>query len=155
MLPLLPELPHPEMLMIDITVIRPSRVRQKRRRAGMPMKNSRASTAPPPPNKYFSDGWDSVALVCAVVATVRVADAAVVPATLTVEGMLQVTGSTAFVGLAVTAQASFTVPINPAEGVTLTVAVFPVAAPRLNWMFPLLLSENPGASALTITSTDV
>jgi len=142
------------MLTIAMTATMPSSVRQQRR-AGMPMKNSKANETPPALNNKFSNGWRSVALAGAVVDTVRVAAAPEVPATSTVEGMLQVTGSTAFIGLKVTAQVSLTVPVNPFDGVTLTVVVFPVVAPRFISMLPLLLSANVGTPAVTIASIEV
>ena len=64
-----------------------------------------------------------------MLATVKVAVAAAVPLTLAVDGMLQVTGLVAPVGEVVTAQASVTEPVNPFDGVTLTVEVLPVVAP--------------------------
>ena len=54
--------------------------------------------------------------------------AAAVPVTVA-DGMLQVTGLVALAGEVVTAQVSVTEPVNPFDGVTLTVEVLPVVAP--------------------------
>jgi hypothetical protein len=54
----------------------------------------------------------------------------------------------------VTAQVRFTVPVNPPTGATVTVDVFPVVAPAVTEIAPLLLKENVGV-ALTVTFTVV
>jgi hypothetical protein len=94
-------------------------------------------------------------VVVEVVATESVAVAPAAPVMLTVDGTLHVAGLVAPTGLVVTAQLRSTVPVNPFEGVTLTVDVLPVVAPWLREMLPLLLSAKlaaPAVELLTIAS---
>ena len=67
-------------------------------------------------------------MVVAVEFAVRVAVTAP-DVTLTEDGMLQVTGLAAPVGMVVTEQARLTAPVNPLAGVTVMVEVLPVVAP--------------------------
>ena len=67
--------------------------------------------------------------VADVVATVKVAVAAVLPVMLTDEGTLQVAGLAAPAGLELMAQDNPTAPVNPLAGVAVMVDVFPVVAP--------------------------
>lgn len=64
-----------------------------------------------------------------VVFTVRVAVCAVEPLIVADVGMLHVAGSLAAVGVTVTAQLRVTMPVNPFEGASVIVDVFPVVAP--------------------------
>ena len=88
-----------------------------------------------------------------MLAAVSVAVTAVVPVTLSDAGTVQVTGLTALAGDVVTAQLRATVPVNPFEGVMLTVDVLPVVAPAVTVIAPLLLSANVagGVTAVTVT----
>jgi hypothetical protein len=70
-------------------------------------------------------------VVVAVVLIVSVVVAALVPVTLT-ELAEHVGGSLAFGGAVFTAQLKLTFPVNPPDGVTVMVLVFPVVAPALN-----------------------
>jgi hypothetical protein len=70
--------------------------------------------------KNFFSGRSS-ALLAAVVKTVRVVVAAVVPVMLTVDGIEHVGESIAPEGELVSAQLRFTVPVNPPPGVTVIV----------------------------------
>jgi hypothetical protein len=91
-------------------------------------------------------------VVVGVVLTVTVDVPAVVPVISTGVTAEHVAGLTAAVG--VTAQARVTFPVNPPEGVTVTVAVSPVAAPAWKLIAPLLLSVMLGG-VLTVTLTAV
>jgi hypothetical protein len=58
--------------------------------------------------------------------------------------------------LEVIAQVKVIDPLNPPEGVTLIVEVFPLVAPGLTVMLPLLASVNVAAAvAFTVTLTTV
>ena len=76
---------------------------------------------------------------------------AVAPVTSTDAGTVQVTALDAPEG-AITEHVKFTVPVNPFDGLTLTVDVFPVVAPAVTVMFPLLLSAKLGGT-FTVTGT--
>ena len=91
-----------------------------------------------------------------MLAAVSVAVTAVVPVTDSEVGTVQVTGLTALAGAVVTAQLRATVPVNPFEGVMLTVDVLPVVAPAVTAIAPLFDSANVGvAAALMVTLTGV
>jgi hypothetical protein len=77
-----------------------------------------------------------------VVDTVSVAVAASVPVILTGDWMMQVVGLVAFSGVEVMAQFKFTVPVKPFDGVTVIVAAFPVVAPGMTVIPPLLFRSN-------------
>jgi len=89
----------------------------------------------------------------AVLTTVKVEFTAAAPAMVTEAGFReQVTGLVAPAGLVVTAQVRLTVPVNPFDGVAVTVDV-----PLDPWVMviaPLLLKPNDGG-ALTVTITAV
>lgn len=89
-----------------------------------------------------------------VVATVSVEVTAAAPVMLAEDGIEQVAGLVALAGLVVTAQLRVTAPVNPLEGVTLIVEVFPVVAPAATLIAPLLLSEKL-AAGFTVTLTGV
>lgn len=125
--------------------------RHARRRDGMPKKNSIASVAPPP-RKNFSRGLLAELVLDAVVATVSVDVAAVVPVIVIGEVTVHVGGSFGLVIDVVTAQVIFTPPVNPPDGVTVIVAVLPVVAPAVTAMFPLELSAMLGEGAPDVTT---
>jgi hypothetical protein len=90
------------------------------------------------------------------VVTVRVPVTAPVPVTSTVELTPHVAWLVGDVGVVVTAQVKLTLPVNPFDGVTVIVAVFPVVAPAANASAPLLLSAIAGGGgAVTVTLTGV
>jgi hypothetical protein len=135
-----PPPPHPTAPAITISATTLSAARHARRRPGIPRKKTRARVAPPPRKNLFSgDASELVEVLDAVVATVTVAVAAVVPLMVTEDGMLQVGGSLGLLMEVVTAQVRFTAPVNPPPGVTVTVDVLPVVAPAATVMAPLLL----------------
>src|SRR5579872_2472380 len=153
--PLPPEPPPPLQPMtaaVSTTTASMESVRQARRRAGIPKKTSKASTAPPSPKRNLVSGRSSSAALGAVVATESVAVAAVVPVMLTLEGMEQVGGSDPPAGELVIAQERLTAPVKPLEGVTVMVEVLPVVAPRATVMLPLLVIDIAG-EACTVTGT--
>ena len=87
-----------------------------------------------------------------MLAAVSVAVTAVVPVTVSEAGTVQVTGLTALAGDVVTAQLRATVPVNPFEGVMLTVDVLPVVAPAATVIAPLFVSAKVGVgAAVTVT----
>jgi hypothetical protein len=90
--------------------------------------------------------------VVAGVETVRGPFCAVVPV-MAIEGVTaQVAGLTAPVGIVVTAQVRPTDPVNPFEGVTVIVDVFPVVALASTLMLPLLVRPKLGVgAAVTVT----
>lgn len=87
------------------------------------------------------------------------AETAAAPVMLTgdVEPKLKVGGSVAPAGLDVSAAVRATLPVNPALGVTVMVAVLPVVAPAATVMPPLLVSAKVGGGtkAVTVTPTMV
>ena len=98
-----------------------------RRRAGMPMSKTHASAVPPFRGRKSFLAWLRAELAD-VVFTVRVTACAVERVILTEGGMLHVAGGIP-IG-EVIMQLRLTTPVNPPEGVRLTVEVFPVVAPR-------------------------
>jgi hypothetical protein len=81
---------------------------------------------------------------------VSVAVTALVPVTLTDDGIEQVTGLVAPLG-GETEQLRPTLPVNPLEGVTLIVEVLPVVAPWTTAIFPLFESANVGVVTWPLT----
>jgi hypothetical protein len=79
-----------------------------------------------------------------------VAIPAVAPVTSTDAGTVQVTALDAPAG-PVTEHVKSTVPVNPFDGMTLTKDVFPVVAPVVTVMVPLLLSAKLGEAATDTT----
>jgi hypothetical protein len=104
---------------------------------------------PPPIGSNRILGISSAA-EAAVVLTVRVAVPAVVPEIVTGLGIEQVGASET---VEETEQASETDPVKPPPGVTVTVEVFPVVAPRATEMEPLSLSVTVGLVAVPATVT--
>lgn len=92
------------------------------------------------------------AVVVVVEVTVSVPFCAALPLIVTAEVTPQVTGLVAPAGAVVTAQLKFTAPVNPLEGVTVMLAVFPVVAPASKLMPPPFDRANPGTGAeVTVT----
>jgi hypothetical protein len=120
----------------------------RRRRAGAP-KNSRPAKArvPIPPNTDLPRD----ATLPAVVVSVRVAVAAVLPLMVTEDEMLHVGLSTGFAMLVVTAHDKLTCPVNPEEGLTVTAVVLPLVAPGFTVIAPLLLNEKLAATEVPVT----
>jgi hypothetical protein len=117
-------------------------------------KKARARAVPPVAGQKIFRGALR-ALLAAVVEAVSVEVTAAEAVILAVAGdRLQVAGSLAAVGLML--QVSATLPVNPPEGVTLMVEVFPVVAPGETVMLPLLVRAKADAEAgVTITVTGV
>lgn len=94
----------------------------------------------------------SAAVVGAVVETVSVAVAAVVPVMLTglVVPKLRVGRSWAFAGLDVMDAVRSTFPVKPPLGVIVMVEVFPLVAPALTATLAPL-TASPGGAAVTMT----
>jgi hypothetical protein len=90
--------------------------------------------------------------VVSVVVTVRVAVPAAVPMMLTgfVEPKLKV-GSCALTGEEVNVGVSVTLPVNPPDGVTVTVNVFPVVAPRVTVTDAATPIVKPGGPPVMVT----
>jgi hypothetical protein len=106
-----------------------------RRHRGTPKSSINANAAPPALG-HSSRILCCAAVVAAVVLIVSVEVCAVFPLIVTEGGArLQVTGSLAAVGLI--EQLKLTVPVNPFDGVTEIVAVFPVVAPGSIFIVPL------------------
>ena len=101
-------------------------------------------------------GYTRVALVAAVVETVRVAVPAVVPVMLTgvVDPKLKVGGYWAPFGLAVTTAVSATLPVKPPLGVTVIIEVFPVVAPG-ETVTAVPLTVKLGLTAVVTVTTAV
>lgn len=92
------------------------------------------------------------AVVVVVVITVSVAFCAETPVMVTEGVTLQVAGLVGFVSVVVTAQVRLTAPVKPFDGVTVIVAVLPVAALASKVMGPLFESERLGdGAAVTVT----
>ncbi len=133
---------------------RPSRVRQRRRRPGMPIPSSKPKARVVPPAYQRTPGRAGgarAALVAAVVETVKVAVTAELPVTLTgvVAPKLRVGASCAPLGAEVMAAESETLPVNPLLGVTVTVEVLPVVAPGdTETAVPVIV--KPGGLAVTV-----
>jgi hypothetical protein len=90
------------------------------------------------------------------VVTVRVPLTALVPVTSTDEVTPHVAGLVGLVGVVVTVQVRFTLPVKAFDGVTVMVAVSPVVAPATKLSEPLLLSVIAGVGgAFSVTLTPV
>ena len=123
----------------------------------MPKNKTMARATPlPEPQIPWSDRMRA-AVVAAVEFTVSVAVAADAPVIFTLDGMLQVGGSSGAAILVVTAQERLTAAANPPEGVRVMVEVFPAVAPGEIVRLPLLESAKAGlaAGAITVTFTVV
>lgn len=96
-----------------------------------------------------------VPLLAAVVVTVNVAVAALVPEMVTglVLPKLNVGAFTAPVGLPVIAALSVTEPVKPPAGVTVTVDVFPVVAPAVTVTAVPVAVKPGGIGAVTVTGS--
>ena len=128
-------------------------LRHLRRRAGIPKKSRPAIATPPPAAKNLFSGLCAAPVVDAVVVTVSVVVAAVVPLTVAA-GAEQAGESLALAGAVVTAQVKLTAPVKPLAGVTVMVLVFPVVAPAASdRLVGPGVSENPGGVALTVMLT--
>lgn len=143
-----PLLPQPVVPAIAISATTPSAVmlsavRHVRRRPGTPKKKTSARVAPPPRKNLFK-GVARALVVEAVVATVKVAVAAVAPLMVTDEPTVHVGGSLGLVMDVVTAHDRFTAPVKPPPGVTVIVDVLPVVAPETTVILPLLVSAMVG-----------
>ena len=92
----------------------------------------------------------------AVVTIVRVPVPTGLPVMLTglVELKLRVGGTTAPLGLVVTTAVRATLPVKPPVGVRVIVEVFPVVAPAVTLMLPLLLSVKLGVGATLPPTTN-
>src|SRR5208282_296196 len=133
--------------------------RQLRRRAGIPIASRQAKMAPAPERQgrlgvsRFDELQPPPAL--AVVEMVRVALPALALVRLTgvVVPKLRVGGFVAPLGPDVTDAVSATSPVNPPEGVTVMVDVFPVVAPGATLTdVPLILKL--GAAGVAVASFD-
>ena len=122
---------------------------------GMQKKTATAANAPPVAPNRLEKGCVRAALA-AVVLTMSVAEPADAPVMLIPDGILHVGRSCALETLVVTAQLRLTVPANPPDGVTVTVAVSPEVAPGAMVILPLLVSPKLGLlAAVTVTLTVV
>ena len=92
----------------------------------MPTSRMHARAAPPTDGQKRFLIWLR-AVLAAVVFTVSVVDCADAPVIVIEAGTLHVAGSLAAAG--VIAQLRLTLPVNPPDGVKVTVEVFPVVAP--------------------------
>jgi len=81
---------------------------------------------------------------------VNVAVTAPVPVSVTDGGTLQVGVPVGLVIVVVTAQARATIPLNPFDGVAVSVAVLPVVIPGRTVTVPLLLSAKPGSTLMDV-----
>jgi hypothetical protein len=118
------------------TTSSPSIASQLRRRLGV-RKNSRHAAATPPVDGQNSFSTSFFAEVAAVVLIVSVEVTA--PLVISTEAGDKLQVARAVEAFDVNVQASATVPVNPLEGVTVMVDVFPVVAPGLTEIFPLLV----------------
>jgi len=128
--------------------------RHLRRLAWMPKSIKQARIAPPPVYQGISRCvcWAWLQPPAAVVVMVRVAVPAVAPVMSTglVEPKLRVGGSTAPLGLEVTAAVNVTSPVKPLAGVTVMVEVFPVVAPAVTvTAVPVIV--KPAVPLVTVT----
>ena len=121
----------------------------QRRRVGTPKKTIAASIVPVRPNLRGV----LRPVVAAVLFTVSVAVAALVPETVTEAGTLQVGALVGLTMLVVTAQERLTWPVKPPEGEALMVEVLPVVAPGAMVIPPLLLRLNPASAEVPVTVT--
>ena len=94
--------------------------------------------------------------MAAVVVIVIVAVAGDVPAIFTdVAPIAHVGGAIGFVKAVVTEQLRVTVPVKPPDGVIVIVDVFPMVAPGMTVMPPLLLNVKSGLDCwVTVTAAD-
>ena len=124
----------------------------------MPMSRTQAKTAPPPVYQRVPDrsGHVSALEPAAVVETVSVAVPPVAPVMLTglVEPKLRVGMSWAPLGLEVTAAVKATLPVNPPNGVIVTVDELPVGAPGLTATAVPLMVKPGAAAAVTVTAPE-
>jgi hypothetical protein len=151
------ESPHPTHIpRIAVRRKQPRSILHFRRRAGKPNNKSTAKVAPPPAKKPFS-GINVLRLSAALTA-VSIAVTAVAPLTVTEEEevpplpSLQVTASAELLAVVFTAQERATLPVKPPDGVIVIVEVFPLVAPELMVIFPLLLSTKLGAATAFTTA---
>lgn len=106
-----------------------------------------ARTVVSPPKRKYPRAGTRAPLVAAAVETARVLITAAVPEMLGAEGEREQPGaSLTLVMLVVSAQVRFTFPVNPPEGVTLIVEVFPAVAPGATLILPLFERESPGGT---------
>ena len=120
-----------------------------RRRASMPMSRMHAKAASPADGqRNFLAGL--YAEVAAVVFTVSVVVCADAPEIVTEVGIVHVAGTFASAG--VIAQLRLTVPINPPDGVKVTVEVFPVVAPGVTVTAVSLIAKLGGARLMVYTA---
>lgn len=158
--PLLPPDPQPIAAIEAKKTTSPSMAIQlRRRRAGMPKKQTSASAVPPAEGQKNFAGLSAglfMELVAAVVLTVSVEVSAPAVIETDVGASVHVGASIAPDGLDVTEQDRLTAPVNEFFGVTVIVDVFPEVAPGLTEMFPLLVRAKVGAAAaVTVTLTVV
>jgi hypothetical protein len=119
--------------------------REYRRRADTPKKHNITNAKTPARRRLGLPGLARAAVPLeAVVLTVKVAVTAVLPVIATEAGTEHVGGT---VALGPMLQDKLTVPVNPPEGAIVTTEVFPVVAPRVTVMPPLLVNEKDGAGA--------
>jgi hypothetical protein len=150
---LLPPPPHPIAATEAKKTTRASMAIQlRRRRAGIPSRQTSASAVPPADCQGNFAGRSSEA-VAAVVETVSVAVAVVA---IEAGATAHVGRSVAPAGLAVIEQERAIEPENPPDAVGLIVEVLPEVAPGLTVMLPLLARVKLGVAAeVTVTLTVV
>ena len=127
--------------------------RHPRRRADMPKSIKQARIAPPPvyqgTSRCVCRAWPQTTGAVVVMVSVAVPALVLEIFTVPVEPKLSVGGSTAPLGLEVTATVNVTLPVKPLAGVTEMVEVFPVVAPgRTVTAVPLIM--KPGGP-VTVT----
>lgn len=121
------------------------------------MKINRMQARVAPPVAYHHGGAERLgsiaALLAAVVEMVRVAVPAAVPLMFTgvVDPKLSVGRFVAPVGLEVMAAVNVTLPVKPPAGVTVTVDVFPVLAPRDTLTAVPVMTKLALAALVTVT----
>jgi hypothetical protein len=134
----------------------PSRMRKRRRRAGMPKRRRQASAAPPWYQRMpGSAGRVRLEVVGAVVVIVSVAVPAVVPVMETglVEPKLRVGRSCAPEGLEARVAVRATLPVKPLLGVTVTATVLPVVDPGVT-VRGRAARVRPGGPGVTVTDRE-
>ena len=151
-----PLLPHPRPLPATArsNASIPRRVRQVRRRAGVPKNRSPARTAPPAGSHGIPLCFGSVmAVVGAVVVIVSAAVLLGVPVTVTglVEPKLKVGTRVAPAGVVVMAAARVTLPVKPPDGVTVMVEVLFALAPAAKSTDVAPIVKPGGGGDVTIT----
>jgi hypothetical protein len=119
-------------------------------------KNSKQARAAPPAAYHEGLrelGYTRVAVVAAVVETVRAAVPAVVPLMLTgvVDPKLKVGGYCAPAGLDVRVAVNTTLPVKPPAGVTVMVDIFPVVAPGVTVTVVPLTVKVGFTAVVTVT----